>query len=102
MVKQNSSVLAAIAVLRQRPMEPMQYCERWVTIDPSQSYRKACIRALADATQLSPGTIENWGPNFQRRPQAVLYLLRQVDMLNQFQRLHQRGIINIPNDGLQE
>ncbi|MBN8560110.1 MAG: hypothetical protein J0L70_06275 [Leptolyngbya sp. UWPOB_LEPTO1] len=102
MVKQNLSVLTTISVLRQCPLEPSQYCERWVTIDPAQSYRKACVRALAQATKLSPGTIENWGPNFQRRPKAVLYLLRQVDLLNQFQRLHQTGVITVPYDSLHE
>jgi hypothetical protein len=92
----------AIEALQQRPLEPSQYCERWVTADAAYGYRKACIRALAHATQLSPGTIENWGPNFQRRPKYVLYLLRQVDLLNQLKRLHDVGQITIPRDALHE
>lgn len=69
--------------LRQLPLEPKEYCDRWVPHDPNRNYRQACINSLAKATGLSPNTIKDWGGDFSRRPHYVLYVLRQVDVLQQ-------------------
>ena len=76
-----------IDAIRQLPLQPMEYCRRWVDIDPARGYRKACINALAQATGLSPHTIKDWGTNFDRRPHYIPFLLRQADLLNQFKQL---------------
>jgi len=88
--------------LRDLPMEPADYCNRWVTVEPGKGYLKVCINILAEATGLSPGTIKNWGPNFHRRPQYVLRLLRQADLLNQIKALEQAGQLTIPDDSLHD
>ena len=87
--------------LRRIPLEPAEYCRRWVK-GPAKGHRKTCINALAEATGLSPGTIRNWGFNFERRPQYVLYVLRQADLLNQLKALDEANQISIPKDALQE
>ncbi|WP_254566852.1 hypothetical protein [Oscillatoria sp. HE19RPO] len=56
-----------IDILRQLPLEPMEYCRRWVPDDPNRNHRKACIHAIAAATGLSPNTIKDWGHDFCRR-----------------------------------
>jgi hypothetical protein len=76
-----------IDTIRQLPLEPIEYCHRWVDTDPSRGYRKACINTLAKATGLSPHTIKDWGRNFDRRPHYVPFLLRQADLLKQFNQL---------------
>ncbi|MEO0838707.1 MAG: hypothetical protein AAF063_07355 [Cyanobacteria bacterium J06643_5] len=35
-----------IDIIRQLPLEPMEYCRRWVTHEPGRSYRKTCINAI--------------------------------------------------------
>jgi hypothetical protein len=75
-------------VLSKQPLEPLEYCQRWVEIPPEErGYRKACIAALAEATALSPRTINDWGANFERRPDHVLHVLRMADMLNQIRKI---------------
>jgi hypothetical protein len=75
-------------VLSRQPLEPLEYCQRWVEIPPEErGYRKACIAALAEATALSPRTINDWGANFERRPDHVLHVLRMADMLNQIRKI---------------
>jgi hypothetical protein len=91
-----------IDLLRRLPLEPMDYCQRWVSRSPSRGYRKACINALVDATGLSPGTIRNWGTDFQRRPLYVLRILRQADLLNQLRELDRADLINLSGDRLRE
>jgi hypothetical protein len=81
--------------LHRLPLEPVEYCRRWVTDEPGKGYLKACINALADATGLSPGTIRNWGPGFRRRPQYALRLLRQTDLLNQIKKLDLNGELSV-------
>ncbi|MBD1935624.1 MULTISPECIES: hypothetical protein [Cyanophyceae] len=78
------------------PLEPMDYCLRWVKANPNKGYRKSCINALTKATGLSLQTIKNWGTNFTRRPQNLPYLLRQLDLLNQFIELVKTGEITLP------
>lgn len=64
-------------------MEPSEYCKRWVKVPPDErGYRKACVTALAEATGLSPRTINDWGAAFERRPDHVLHVLRMADQLN--------------------
>jgi AcrR family transcriptional regulator len=91
-----------LSQLRQLPLEPVEYCQRWVAAAPGKGYLKVAINALAEATGLSPGTIRNWEPDFRRRPQYALRLLRQADLLNQIQQLDQAGEISIPEDALQD
>lgn len=88
--------------LRQLPLEPIEYCRRWVPAEPGKGYLKVAINALAEATGLSPGTIKNWGPDFRRRPHYALRLLRQADLLNQIQELDEAGELSIPEDALQD
>jgi hypothetical protein len=77
-----------IDVLSRLPLEPLEYCQRWLEVPPDErGYRKACIAALAEATGLSPRTINDWGPNFERRPDNVLHVLRMADMLNQIRKI---------------
>jgi len=59
-----------------------------VEVSPEErGYRKACIAALAEATGLSPRTINDWGSNFERRPDHVLHVLKMADMLNQIRKI---------------
>ena len=88
--------------LRSLPLEPMEYCRRWVRADPAKGYRKVCINALAEAIGLSTRTIGNWGASFERRPRYTLYVLRQADLLNQIAELERSGQVNLSFDLLQE
>ncbi|WP_066425705.1 hypothetical protein [Anabaena sp. 4-3] len=77
-----------IDALSDLPLEPLEYCQRWVEMPPDErGYRKACIAALAEATGLSERTIGNWGQNFERRPNYVVHILRMADMLNQIRKI---------------
>ncbi|BAT55386.1 unknown protein [Nostoc sp. NIES-3756] len=77
-----------IDALSDLPLEPLEYCQRWVEMSPDErGYRKACIAALAEATGLSERTIGNWGQNFERRPNYVVHILRMADMLNQIRKI---------------
>lgn len=97
MSRQNPQDTHRLDWLRQLPLEPVEYCRRWVADEPGKGYLKACVNALAEATGLSPGTIKNWGPNFRRRPQSVLRLLRQADLLNQIKELDLTGKLSVDN-----
>jgi hypothetical protein len=87
-----------IDTLCQLPLEPMEYCRRWVTHEPGRNYRKACINAIAEVTGTSPKTVKDWGTDFGRRPRYVTRILRQADLINQFKQLVVRGIIVLPPD----
>ncbi|MBD1836621.1 MULTISPECIES: hypothetical protein [unclassified Coleofasciculus] len=87
-----------IEALRRIPLEPIDYCNRWVPLNPNKGYRKSCINALTKATGLSSQTVKNWGFNFTRRPQNLPHLLRQLDLLNQFLQLVKTGAITLPPD----
>ncbi|EAW36772.1 hypothetical protein [Lyngbya sp. PCC 8106] len=77
-----------IDALTRLPLEPLEYCQRWVELSPEErGYRKACVESLAAATGLSPRTIENWGKNFEKRPDHVTHTLRLADMLNQVRKI---------------
>lgn len=91
-----------IDIIRQLPLEPMEYCRRWVTHEPERSYRKTCINAIAKVTGTSRKTVKDWGKDFLYRPKYVTHILRQADLINQFKQLVDRGIINLPVDFPQE
>ncbi len=91
-----------IDILRQLPLEPMEYCRRWVSREPGRNYRKACINAIAQVTGTSPKTVKDWGTDFRRRPKYVTRILRQADLLNQFKYLVVKGIVTLPPDFPQE
>lgn len=77
-----------IDALRDLPLEPLEYCQKWVELSPEErGYRKACVEALAQATGLSPRTIENWGKSFEKRPDHITHSLRMADTLNQIRKL---------------
>lgn len=87
-----------IEALRKLPLEPSEYCRRWVSQDDNRGYRKVCINVIAAATGLSPSTVKDWGPDFIRCPRYVPYLLRQADLLNQFKQLVLNKQISLPSD----
>jgi hypothetical protein len=91
-----------IDYLCQLPLEPMEYCRRWVTHEPGRNYRKACINAIAQVTGTSPNTVKDWGRDFRYRPKYVTRILRQADLINQFKQIVAEGIINLPPDFPQE
>jgi hypothetical protein len=88
-----------IDVIRKLPLEPLEYCNRWVKgVEPhDRGYRKACIHALSEATGLSETTIKGWGKDFADRPDYVLHTIRQADIINQV-----RQIVGIPPNSIQE
>ena len=86
-----------IDTLCQLPLEPMEYCRRWVTHEPGRNYRKACINAIAQVTGTSPKTVKDWGRDFRCRPKYITRILRQADLINQFKQLVAQGIINLPS-----
>jgi len=92
----------SIDILQKIPLEPSEYCRRWVPADQGMGYRKVCINTLAEVTGLSPSTIKDWGPNFERRPKYIPRLLRQADLLNQFKELVVSGRIVVPPECLQD
>jgi hypothetical protein len=91
-----------IDTLCQLPLEPMEYCRRWVTHSPGRNYRKTCINAIAQATGTSPKTVKDWGKDFCLRPKYITRILRQADLINQFKQLVAQGIINLPSGFPQE
>jgi len=91
-----------IDIIRQLPLEPMEYCRRWVTHEPGRNYRKACINAIAKVTGTSPKTVKDWGKDFRYRPKYATRILRQADVINQFKQLVVQGIIDLPPDFPQE
>ncbi|QSJ20361.1 hypothetical protein JYQ62_17655 [Nostoc sp. UHCC 0702] len=92
----NSHQNHQIDMLRQLPLEPMEYCRRWVSPEPGRNYRKTCINAIAQVTGTSPKTVKDWGTNFHRRPKYVTRILRQADLINQFRELVAKGIVTLP------
>ncbi len=71
-------------MLQKIPLEPQEYCDRWVSAPKNErGYYKACVAELARATALSRRTIEGWGPNFEKCPDSAKVTLRYKDMLNQ-------------------
>ncbi|MBD2487610.1 hypothetical protein [Aulosira sp. FACHB-615] len=91
-----------IDLLRQLPLEPTEYCRRWVNQEPGRNYRKACINAIAQVTGTSPKTVKDWGTDFRRRPKYITRILRQADLINQFRQLVAQGIVTLPPDFPQE
>lgn len=71
--------------IAEMPLEPQEFCRRWVNkpAPGERGYRAACIRELARACGISERTVDGWGPNFERRPEHILVLLRTVDLLRQ-------------------
>ena len=80
-----SKVHHMIDVLKKRPLEPSDFCQKWVkSIAPGErGYYKACVKAIAEATGLSERTIEGWGSDFKGRPDSVLVTLKKEDTINQ-------------------
>jgi hypothetical protein len=69
-------------------LTPWEYCQKWVEISPDErGYRKACVKALAEATGLSPRTINNWGKKFEKYPAHIVRTLSMADRLNQIKKI---------------
>lgn len=78
--------------IRSKPLEPLDYCQKWVPKyygkQPGDwGYKAACIRELMRVTQKSQKAIEAWGAEFSGRPEDVLVILRQADIINQVREL---------------
>lgn len=88
-----------VDALREIPLEPLEYCRKYVKdAEPGErGYRKACIQVLAEALPLSDTTINSWGANFEKRPEYVLFILRQSDIINQI-----KALVNLKPEDLQE
>ena len=99
LLKRRHSRQHRIDVLQKIPLNPQDYCDRWVDLPKNErGYYKACVTELARATGLSRRTIEGWGPNFGRCPKLARVTLRYKDMLNQI-----RGILsNSDENNLEE
>lgn len=95
-VQKQTMQLDRIDTLRKKPLEPDDFCRRWISQEQHRGGRKASIHALAKATGLSANTIRGWGPNFARRPSYVLHILRQADMINQFKVLVLQRKMSLP------
>lgn len=74
-----------IAQLAETPLEPLEFCQRWVKCPApgERGYQAACVRELARACGISKLTVKGWGQNFQKRPSQIPNMLRVVDMLRQ-------------------
>lgn len=72
-----------------KPMEPEDFCSRWVTsITPDEwGYYSTCVRELSKATGISERTVQGWGPTFSKRPKYVLTILRKEDLIRQMRLL---------------
>jgi|GEM_PF-1096366 len=73
--------------VKKSPMEPLEYCHLYVKSPQPQErgYRAACVRTLEQATfgMYAFQTIDkNWGSQFERRPDAVLEILRVAHTIN--------------------
>jgi hypothetical protein len=91
-----------IDALSRIPLEPSDYCAKWVPAfhgkNPGErGYRAACLRELARVSGFQESTINNWGTHFEKRPDHFLYLLRWVDIVNQV-----RQAVLLPPDIPQE
>ena len=89
MFRQISKVHHIINAFRERPLEPSDFCQKWIksAAPGERGYYKACVKALAQATGLSERTIQGWGSDFNGRPDSVLVTLRKEDILNQIRDL---------------
>jgi hypothetical protein len=99
-----------IDILCQLPLEPIEYCRRWVTQEPGRNYRKACINAIPRSGCQGHRTsyrnesknCKRLGERFSLQPKYVTRILRQADLINQFKQLVAQEIINLPLDSPQE
>lgn len=71
--------------IAQKPLEPIEFCQRWVRFPApgERGYQSACVRELAKVCGVTERTVERWGTNFERRPETILTLLRNVDLRRQ-------------------
>nr|WP_290224108.1 hypothetical protein [Trichocoleus desertorum] len=82
------AVLSGICRTLHQPLEPAEYCQRWV-FHPLhlQNYKQACDQALAQACGLLPTEVQLWGKEWRKRPGYVPYLLRLADTVKRSQAL---------------
>jgi hypothetical protein len=82
------AVLSGICRTLHQPLEPVEYCQRWV-FHPLhlQNYKQACDQALAQACGLLPTEVQLWGKEWRKRPNYVPYLLRLADTVKRSQAL---------------
>ncbi|MEP0873370.1 hypothetical protein NDA01_26780 [Trichocoleus desertorum AS-A10] len=82
------AVLSGICHTLHQPLEPVEYCQRWV-FHPLhlQNYKQACDQALAQACGLLSADVQLWGKEWRKRPGYVPYLLRLADTVKRSQTL---------------
>lgn len=81
-------MLRGISQALSQPLEPIEYCQRWV-VHPlhERGYKQACDRALAEACGIWPTEVHLWGRNYSKRPEYIPYLLRLADTVRLAQSL---------------
>ena len=73
---------------RRLPLEPQEYCRKWVPIyqgkkPGERGYRAACVRELAKVSGVKESTIDiNWGSDFSERPGYLPRMLTLADVIN--------------------
>ncbi len=74
-----------IAHLQSKPVEPLEYCKRWIADPTEHGNRQVCEEELARLTGLSQSTIRNWGKAFEKRPDYVVVTLGHCDLLRRIE-----------------
>ena len=82
-------LIVKVTVNKGLHLEPNEFCQKWLEHPkPGEwGYRKACVTLLAEATGLSERTIENWGKDFDRRPDYIITILNKDDALREIQKI---------------
>lgn len=91
-----------LAYLMFKPLEPTQFCQRWIPIRTGKNpeeygYRKECYEMLSELTGYSNNTCNDWLSRPEKCPDLVKSYLRVIDALWQIQQLS-----NLPIDHIQE
>lgn len=82
--KEPDCVTSRLDELKVKPLEPLEFCRRWVKVpEDSKEWHRACVAALAEAANVSPRSIERWKRDFSNRPDYICTILRKEDLLNQ-------------------
>ncbi|WP_250564862.1 hypothetical protein [Adonisia turfae] len=87
LAKQRRIRHSSIDAFMSQAVTPKEYCELWVPkfhdISPDErGYRQFCIKELARITGYSKGSIQNWGVNFEKAPDAVSRMCAMASILN--------------------
>lgn len=73
-----------IDVIARKPLNPSEYCRRWVDADPEErGYKTKCKQVISRITGVSIRSMERWGEDLNECPEYVKRALRKQDILNQ-------------------